>query len=227
MTRKLMMNNVENNELTPVTDGLYCWFDARDLKINDTVWKDRMNTVNNMRINANTINSQNFTGTSLLTSNTHFFQSITLNTAKCSITLVSKPTSDNYSPFNSRICGLNGSNGAGYYFWYSHMKDTLCIYKDYETICEIALSENNILPKNILYITVTFGQYVNAYLNGTRIYKQLANTNTVKFGTLLLGTTSTNSYVQQELYSSKLYNKELTEQEVYADYNYEKSIERS
>lgn len=43
MTKKLLMNNYSENGLMPVTDGLICWLDARDLKdTNDgTIWKDR------------------------------------------------------------------------------------------------------------------------------------------------------------------------------------------
>lgn len=45
MSKKLLFNNPssdggENTEL-PVTDGLVCWLDARDLSNGDTVWKDR------------------------------------------------------------------------------------------------------------------------------------------------------------------------------------------
>lgn len=43
MSKKLLIDNYSENKSMPVTDGLVCWLDARDLKdTNDeTIWKDR------------------------------------------------------------------------------------------------------------------------------------------------------------------------------------------
>lgn len=41
MSKKLLMNNYAENGLMPVTDGLICWLDARDVENGNAVWVDR------------------------------------------------------------------------------------------------------------------------------------------------------------------------------------------
>ena len=49
MTKKLLMNNHNNNSLLPTQNGLVCWLDAFDLTTYEvgTVWNDRTNSNNN------------------------------------------------------------------------------------------------------------------------------------------------------------------------------------
>lgn len=59
MSKKLLMNNYSENGLMPVTDGLVCWLDARDLKdTNDgTIWKDRSGNGHHATLKRKDLNS--------------------------------------------------------------------------------------------------------------------------------------------------------------------------
>lgn len=63
MSKKLLFNNPNNsgdgNAELPVTDGLVCWLDAKDLSNGDTVWKDRSTRGNDATLTGFTFDETN------------------------------------------------------------------------------------------------------------------------------------------------------------------------
>ena len=62
MPKKLLTNNHSEQRIMPVTDGLICWYDGRDVQMGN-IWNNRVE--NGLNISIFNSFSQMITGTSL------------------------------------------------------------------------------------------------------------------------------------------------------------------
>lgn len=147
-------------------------------------------------------------------------------TAEASIEYTFKYTGENNcinsKNYSYRTCGINGDNGKGYYFWlggygYAIFKNSTNIVSDeplsstlvngeyYHIVCTFTTSEASI--------------YLNGELLGTYSH---TSTGVPSASTYFLGGTGIGvSSTSQSLYSSRFYNKVLTQDEVTQNYTYE------
>lgn len=222
MARKLMMNNIENNVLSPVTDGLVCWFDGRDVKLGN-VWNNRIQ--NGLNITIFNPFAKMITGASL-----YFDKSIadmytrlnlsSLNLTNFTIDIFLKyNTSTNYSLGD---WWTDGKNGAFYAFGSSSFN-----FASYFTTTSTSISGyilGNKTYRTLLHNETTTSVFVDGGELNTTVSR-----NSSDF-LQQLGISNLNSEMQffnGEIYSIKIYNRALTQEEIQQNYLYEQSITRT
>lgn len=230
MSKKLLMNNHSENGLMPVMDGLIGWYDARDKNADNTYLIDKSGNGNNISCNSN---------------NCVFYDDY--------IDVVGESYSDtlNYSSyinaeFTISYCiDTTKSISAGVAWWRSQLKCMSGLYVDslgwwirpnnrsanvwYRNRKHINDNDNKmIFPKEKIMVTVTMSSMqVALYVNGVLYISVLSkplNMNNLSLG--LFGESRYPNGMTYKYYSSYIYNRALTEDEIQQNYQYEQSIER-
>lgn len=239
MSKKLLLNNFSSGSsegLTPVQNGLVCWLDAFDLTTYEfgTIWEDRTNNNNNGTVAM--IPTDVALGNGVLKAKSF------VNIPNPTKGLTNYTVEIGYEDVMKRYwCGLWGNtsnsngntpNGVSFYHGNNRIQThPLYFYPPEKT--ELSGGKN--------YITFTFEEtmftiYVNGeyyskqtYNDGLRVNPSNANylcfmcrkTNTVD------ETTETGTdFISNKWYFIRIYNRTLTEEEIFNNYNYELSLKR-
>lgn len=218
MARDLMMSNM------PATNGLICWLDGRDGSGNQTTWIDRSGNGN-----YGTLNNFNFS------SNYWSEKGLVKTTQDNSVNVSLSPTlNPNYlNGFTVEIYFKQTSssgliycknNNWGIFAFYSNTLIRQVIWAaDVDYTVQINSMLNNIRHVVAYYST----SKVFLYLDGVLLNSYSKNVS--KTGSELIYLfcqTPTYGSASGEIYSFKIYNRELTQSEILQNYNYEKSITR-
>ena len=218
-----------NSDITPpagdyVTKGLVCHYDMSTGKKGDSMLVDVSGNGHNLTLNKQPSNG-GFTGKSFNIVNEEVvFQKddvgarFSVGTIECYL----KPTSTNGSNFQKRVFGIGGDNGKGFYCWIGG--STICIYRDGFKVVEDT-STYNLVPDVAVHIVVSFSNNsVKLYIDSVLIKEYNASfPNSFNFGRLNVGNNVSTTPISQELYSCRLYDVVLSEDDIKNNYNYEKS----
>ena len=238
MSKKLLMNNHNDNSLLPTQDGLVCWLDAFDLTTYEvgTVWQDRTSNNNNGTVDY-----------------LYEFQSVSNGILEAK-SLVNIPNpikglstlsieigyEDMETGYWSGLCGFySGSTSTGYKgVSFNHINKAYDIYP----LSIIPPSKEDINGGKNYVILVLNSNDVTIYHNGTKF----TSVNTItkcdkeilpseannlcfmgrKPNSVDENTTDGADYRLNKWYYIRIYNKALTEEEVLNNYNYELSLTR-
>lgn len=228
----LLEDNYSENGLTPVTDGLICWLDGRDGSGTERKWKDRSGNENNCTLDIGMVfsNTNGWTGNSLL-----------LNGGNSSYGVLYKMqyiAGNNWTfelKFNNEksttglLSNMNSYRQAGFSVYHNNNKICFKIMnKQSEATVRFPFEFIN---DNTATITISENCEVKLYKNGVYLHTaqyDIANGNfPYNAGEWRLGTFGTSSYgMIGEIFSLRIYNRVLTEEEVRQNYEYEQSIKR-
>lgn len=211
-----------------VTDSLYAYYDLTRLSTEATTVEDLSGNNNTFNVVSGTLSKDNLGGLIYSKDSNALIKSDSFNpqTAEASIEYTFKYTGmdncNSTSNFPNRTCGINGDNGQGYYSWAGGFG--YCIFKSNTKITTDTPFPNTLVNGEYYHIVCTFGDseakyYLNGELLGTYSH---ATTGIPNNTTYYIGATSTNSGAPaQTLYSSRFYNKVLSQDEVTQNYTYE------
>lgn len=216
MSRKLMMNNVESNGLSPVTDGLICWLDGRDGNGTQTTWVDRTGNSNDAII-TNCV----WTGKALRVNNNS--DSFLVNKI-----LINSDT----SPFTLEVNfkNITMANNVDNIIMANSTKMWDYSSSIYRNIKRLLLDVGNTTINNSFELNKSYQVGLIKYHNSSRKplldgaileYPNSMITNGISF----LGNFDAKHMIG-DYYSIRLYNRILTQEEITQNYNYEKSISR-
>lgn len=212
MSKKLLMNNYSENGLMPVTDGLICWLDSRDeCDGNKTV--DRIGLNNFLLEGITASNLFCLENHALLSENSfilgnNFSIQLTINIKEIESFGLLLSHANERNIF--KICHRNNSKLGCYTVATGGIDNGLPIIKDTKQIISvniekgiISLFDNNLLSSSINSLNNIDGKF-------------------------RIGATVRNGYDGSNftLYSLKIYDRSLTEEEIKQNYLYEQSIER-
>jgi hypothetical protein len=218
-----------NSDIVPpagdyVTKGLVCHYDMSTGRKGDSMLVDVSGNGHNLTLNKQPSNG-GFTGKSFnIVDEAVVFQKddigarFSVGTIECYL----KPTSTDGSDFKKRVFGIGGDNGKGFYCWIGG--STICIYRDDLKVVE-ETSTYNLVPDVAVHIVVSFSNNsIKLYIDSVLIKEYNASfTNSFNFGRLNVGNNGSTSSISQELYSCRLYDVVLSEDDIKNNYNYEKS----
>ena len=241
MTKKLLMNNHNDNSLLPTQDGLVCWLDAFDLATYEfgTVWLDRTSNNNNGTVDY-----------------LYEFQSVGNGILEAkSLVNIPNPTKGlneysveiGYEDVQLKYwCGLWGNTSDSFTNDASGNKPDGISF--YQAVNKISCYPVNMTPpdkeglsggKNYIVFTFTstgFTIYINGEKYTNLLYNDTRRINPSNANYLcFMGrkpnavTEDTNTgadYLANKWYYIRIYNKALTEEEVLNNYNYELSLTR-
>lgn len=238
MSKKLLFNNYTINGLTPVQNGLVCWLDAYDLTsfgIN-SVWIDRTNNGNNGNVTT-------FDTLTSLSNGILYAKGVVdipnpikgLNTFTIEIGYQDMDTG-----YWLGLCGFySGSTNTGYNGVSIHQTgNTFGMFPFY-----LSPPDKDGFKRGKNYVTFIFNtSNVIVYHNGEKLTSFNTKTNynkeilpshsnylcfmSRKPNSVNENTTGGADYRLAKWYYIRIYNKELSEEEVLANYNYELSLQR-
>lgn len=217
------MNNFSENGMLPIMDGLICWLDGRDGRTGDTVWKDRVKpkeyTINNGGIEENLKSCALKTG--------GFLNLGLIGNGEKTFEIRYKKTDTKY--WSAIMYVLN----------------KVCV--EMTSANKILFRvQNNDTPTSTLtlsksiencILTVSVGSEVCIYIDGV-LETKLSSDFFAKYGYIISDLLMFDSdYLinsrfdggdkqAKNIYSFKIYNRVLTEEEIQHNYLYEQSIER-
>ena len=212
-----------------VTDSLYAYYDLTQLSTEATTVEDLSGNNNTFNVISGTLTKDDLGGLiySSITNPIIKNESFNPQTAEASIEYTFKYTGANNCPpgtdnFVNRTCGINSNNGNGYYCWLGGYGYT--IFKNSSKISEIELSSKLVNGEYYHFVCTFSANEVNIYLNGELLGTHSHTVTGIPTGTsYFLGATTANGGTSnyQVLYSSRFYNKALTQNEVTQNYVYE------
>lgn len=223
MSRKLMINNIIDNQHSAVRNGLVCWLDAIDMKMGGNIWVDRSGN------NKNAILSDS---SGVFNNNTFKFKGYGN---------IENPTL-NLSEYTVEVCltDLNAGYWNGLFgndFWgtgYSlYLTNTGFGINPPELKFDNTLSY---LKKNIIITVIYKNNSWRIYINGVfQTQPNVVIKNSTASYFVICGrkpnsptqdSTGAADYKLNNWNSFKIYNCALTQEEITQNYNYEKSITR-
>lgn len=227
MPKKLMMNYSENG-MSPIIDGLVCWLDARDFEDNMTILKDRTNFKNDFKVEDVFKNSKQ----ALRSKNNGQLISYDMDIPQnYTIEFYCYYSWFEFSGIFS--LGLNSNSTHNYdYLWTYPDKAHLSLrrrnngtWEQFDNFFALELNK-------IYLVTVAFNlskKTAEIYMNGIKIktitFKNYTYVNT-KTIVLMNSASGVYPFLNGGVYSVKIYNKTLTEEEIQHNYLYEQSIKR-
>ena len=211
-----------------VTDSLYAYYDLTQLSTEATTVEDLSGNNNTFNVVSGTLTKDDLGGLVYNDTHTPCINSNTFNpqTAEASIECTFKYTGENNctstNNFPERTCGINGDNGQGYYYWlggYGYV-----IFKNETRIISDEPLPSTLVNGEYYHVVCTFGDSeAKIYLNGELLATHTHNVTGIPSPcTYFLGANSNNGVsTAQTLYSSRFYNKVLTQDEITQNYTYE------
>ena len=221
MTRKLLMNNYVKNGLMPVTDGLIGWYDARYRNSDDTYLIDRSNNGNDISckysgryvVNNDSIDLQSPGYTEGIDYTKYINGEVTI--LYCNKILN-----------NGRLMCMSGFylNNFGWWIIGSSYQSNVW-YKGTKYIDDH--DNRTIIPigKNMIGLSISPTK-IKMYLNGNLIYEKTISINMKELRLALFGINVYGNGTSYKYYSSYVYNRALTDEEIMQNYQYEQSIQR-
>ena len=211
-----------------VTDSLYAYYDLTQLSTEATTVEDLSGNNNTFNVVSGTLTKDdlgglvynNNTNTPLINSN-----SFNPQTAEASIEYTFKYTGENNctnpNNFTNRTCGINGDNGQGYYCWLGGFG--YVIFKGSTNIISDRALPSTLINGEYYHVVCTFGDSeAKMYLNGELLATHTHNATGIPSNcTYYLGNSTNLGAPAQVLYSSRFYNKALTQDEITQNYTYE------
>ena len=219
-----MVRNTNNY----VTDNLYAYYDLTQVSSGATTVEDVSGNNNTFNVTDGTVTKDDLGGLIYNSSNLININSTTfsLQSAVASIEYTIKYTGvDNClqsQSFTNRTCGINGFNGDGYYYWLSGYG--YAIYKGNTKIVSDVPLPTKLVNGEYYHIVITYSENeAKVYLNGELLNTHSHTSTGIPTSTThFLGATAHNGQVTaQTLYSSRFYNKVLTQDEITQNYTYE------
>lgn len=251
----LLESDYSENELMPVTDGLICWLDARDVENGNTVWIDRSGNGNNGLLRGFTFDEQ---------TNGRIGNSLVFDGQECNVLIEIKtlplfkgnnfsiqanakisPYSYAQRLFQRRDTSRNGydimylsssgsshpdvNNGVGNKIQFATHGYGI---NNYGVITKQEVIDNTRKDVSLTVNGVSTKLYIDGDINSTRA---LDNTNFDDYNPfILIGSGSDRDKAMTDIgqrskfkYNSlKIYNRALTEEEIQHNYLYEQSVER-
>lgn len=226
MARKLMMNNVGYNELTPVVDGLIGWYDAKS-RTNDNSYlidkSDNGNNLNCVDLKGNSVCFNDYIEIKGSSFSQEFDYSNHLSGEFTVMYYINTTISDTVN----RLKCMSGNylNNLGWWVRIgSTQSNVWYLNKKY-------IDDNNStaqFPKDKIMVALVFNQFKSKmYLNGVLIVdKDSQNVLVQKLTIGVLGHSSYENSTPYRYYSSYVYNRALTQEEIQQNHLYEKSIKR-
>jgi hypothetical protein len=210
--------------IKPIMDGLTCWLDGADLTNGDTVWNDRTNNQNNFQL----YNTSSFScnGKGLKNNNNGYAtlsKAITFNEYTIEIKHRRYSWQTNSLLFNAKRSGnsydiILGYTYSSFYQCYSNSnpkhyeisKDVVPLNKDVTLTWVVRASERK------LYIDGVYCASNNSSSGHQSV--DIASIDLFKYN---------NVYCNATIYSIKIYNRALSEDEIQKNAEYEDTIDRS
>ena len=211
-----------------VTDNLYAYYDLTQLSTEATTVEDLSGNDNTFNVVGGTLTKDDLGGLVYNDTHTPCINSGTFNpqTTEASIEYTFKYTGENNctstNNFPNRTCGINGDNGQGYYYWlggYGYV-----IFKNKTRIISDEPLPSTLVNGEYYHVVCTFGDSeAKIYLNGELLATHTHNVTGISSPcTYFLGANSNNEVsTAQTLYSSRFYNKVLTQDEITQNYTAE------
>ena len=210
-----------------VTDSLYAYYDLTQLSTEATTVEDLSGNNNTFNVVSGTLTKDDLGGLVYNNSNTPCINSGTFNpqTAEASIEYTFKYTGrnncDSNDNFPNRTCGINGDNGQGYYCWvggYGYI-----IFKNNTSIATDVAMSSTLVNGEYYHVVCTYSESeIKLYLNSELLGTHANNTTGIPSNcTYYLGNSTNSGTPTQVLYSSRFYNKVLTQDEITQNYTYE------
>lgn len=237
MSKKLLMNKFNNVDgLSPVQDGLVCWLDAFDLYTYEisTVWLDRTNNGNNGTVGMTPVVTS--VGNGVLEAKS--FVNIPNPTKGLSDYTVEIGYQDNTKGYWLGLWGNTSTSDSSFPYGISFYQGDNMI-RTYPL--NINSPEYTGLHGGKNYITFTFNSTgFSIYING-EIYESITfNTNRQVYqsnadyfcfmarkpNSVSTDTNTGADFISAKWYYLRIYNRELTEEEIVNNYNYELSLSR-
>ena len=208
----------------PIMDGLTCWLDGADLTNGDTVWNDRTNNQNNFQL----YNTSSFSciGKGLKNNNNGYAtlsKAITFNEYTIEIKHRRHSWQTDSLLFNAKSSGNNydiilGYTYSSFYQCYSNSnpkhyeisKDVVPLNKDVTLTWVVRASERKLYIDGVYYAS-------NNSSSGHESV-DIASIDLFKYN---------NVYCDATIYSIKIYNRALSEDEIQKNAEYEDTIDRS
>lgn len=221
MTRKLLMNNYVKNGLMPVTDGLIGWYDARYRNSDDTYLIDRSNNGNHIScFNNNNIISNDF----IVVNHTAYSNQLDYtNYINGEVTILYYVD----CIVTGRLLCMSGHYETNLAWWISPtVDDTINVwYKNNQYINCSNLKTRIPIGKNMIGLSIS-AMKIKVYLNGVLIYDATTVINLKELKLGLFGISGYPNNINYKYYSSYVYNRVLTDEEIMQNYQYEQSIKR-
>ena len=211
-----------------ITDSLYAYYDLTQLSTEATTVEDLSGNNNTFTVTRGTLSKDNLGGLIYTKDSNVLINSNSFNpqTAEASIEYTFKYTGiDNCNQpnnYSNKNCGINGDNGQGYYSWIGGFG--YCIFKGNTSIAQDIALPNTLVNGEYYHIVCTISDneakyYLNGELLGTYSHAITGIPNNTTY--YLGATSSVQQCSNQVLYSSRFYNKVLSQDEVTQNYTYE------
>ncbi len=212
---------------TYVTDNLYAYYDLTQLSTEATTVEDLSGNNNTFNVVSGTLTKDNLGGLIYSTDVNPIITNDSFNpqTAEASIEYTFKYTGvnncNNPSNFTNRTCGINGDNGKGYYYWLGGYG--YAIFKNVTNVISDRQIPSTLVNGEYYHAICTFGDSeIKVYLNGELLGTHIHNATGIPSNSIYyLGNTTNSGTPTQTLYSSRFYNKVLTQDEITQNYIYE------
>lgn len=220
-----VISQYDDGNRSPETEGLVCWLDGRDgsNQKQTSLWLDRMSLNDAQLINANFDNNSGWTGRGLILDGVSSY--VSLNKLLSSIVgSVEELTIEIYA--NSP----HPQDSEKAFFVIGHGDPELQYRRNgnYNYIYGINISAKSGMCKTIVkkqdgLYTYSDGEFDQKKLNapGMRFDRE------VVFGAVIYHNNVLGIGLSGEIYSIKIYNRALTEEEIQKNYEYEKTIDRT
>ena len=210
-----------------VTDNLYAYYDLTQLSTEATTVEDLSGNNNTFNVVSGTLTKDDLGGLIYSTNTNPIITNNSFNpqTAEASIEYTFKYTGvnncNNPSNFTNRTCGINGDNGKGYYYWLGGYG--YAIFKNNTNIISDRPIPSTLVNGEYYHVVCTFGDSeIKTYLNGELLGTHTHNATGIPSNTIYyLGNTTSSGTPTQVLYSSRFYNKVLTQEEITQNNTYE------
>lgn len=227
-TCNVTVSGMEEQPSTPgtyVTDGLYGAYDLTQLQTDATTVEDLSGNNNTFNIDAGTIQQDDKGGLIGADGLQIINGSFNPQTTEATIEYTFKYTGINDCDVNlsypNRTCGINGSNGLGYYMWLGGAGYN--IFKNNKEIAKDIQLTNKLVNGQYYHIVVTYTKtdakmYINNKLLGTYTHTVSTIPNNCNY---YIGNTGGGACSAQTLYSTRFYTKALSAEEIAQNYQYE------
>lgn len=223
----------KNSKKGIVKDGLVCWLDARDGENGNNIWSDRSGNYNDATLyNFNWTKESGFTGKSLKFDGIDDYCSFSVvellnyyDDVSFEVAFKTK-TIDRRSNILTRRA--NVVTGDGVFFIEKSNLKTWCRTNDsYKELQSKMVSENSIQYCSVVIDKTN--KKVFSYINNRVSETPVEILNKRIINSFYIGTNfdASGFFADIELYSIKIYNRTLTEEEIKQNYDYEQSIDRN